>query len=44
MHCLLTYANDVNLLGDNIDITKKNTETSIDASKDVGIERNAEKT
>jgi hypothetical protein len=34
----------VNLLGDNIDTIKKNTETSIDASKEVGLEVNAEKT
>jgi hypothetical protein len=35
---LLVCANDVNLLGDNIDIIKKNTQTSIDASKKVGLE------
>jgi hypothetical protein len=33
----------VNLLGDNIDTTKKNTETLIAASKEVGLEINAEK-
>jgi hypothetical protein len=32
-HQLLAYADDVNLLGDNIDAIKKNTETLIDASK-----------
>jgi hypothetical protein len=37
-HQLLAYAYDVNKLGDNIDIIKKNTETLIDASKDVGLE------
>jgi hypothetical protein len=36
---LLAYA-DVNLLGDNIDTIRKNTETVIDASKDVGLEVN----
>jgi hypothetical protein len=39
-HQLLAYADDVNLLGDNIDTIKKNTETSIDASKEVGLEIN----
>jgi hypothetical protein len=34
----------VNLLGDNIDIIKKNTETLIDASKEIGLEINVEKT
>jgi hypothetical protein len=34
----------VNLLGYNIDTTKKNTETLIDASKEVGPEINVEKT
>jgi hypothetical protein len=29
------YADDVNLLGDNIDNIKKNTENLIDASKEV---------
>jgi hypothetical protein len=31
-----TSAADVNLLGDNIDTTKKKTQTLIDASKEVG--------
>jgi hypothetical protein len=43
-HQLLTYADDVNLLGDNIDAVKKDTETLIDASKEVGLEINVEKT
>jgi sorting nexin-29 len=45
-HQLVAYADDVNLLGDNIDTTniKKNTETLIDASKEVGLEINVEKT
>jgi hypothetical protein len=42
-HQLLAYT-DVNLLGDNIDNIKKNTEALIDASKEVGLEINAEKT
>jgi retron-type reverse transcriptase len=43
-HQLLAYADDVNLLGDNVDTTKKNTETLIDASKEVGLEIKVEKT
>jgi hypothetical protein len=39
---LLAYA-DVNLLQDNIDTIKENTETVIDASKEVGIEINVDK-
>jgi hypothetical protein len=41
---LLAYADDVNLLGDNVDTIKENTETLTDASKEVGLEVNAEKT
>jgi hypothetical protein len=43
-HQQLVYADDVNLLGDNTDTVKKNTETLIDASKEVGLEVNTEKT
>jgi hypothetical protein len=43
-HQLLTYADDVYLLGDNIDTMKKNTETLINANKEVGPEINVEKT
>jgi hypothetical protein len=32
-HQLLAYANDVNLVGDNIDTTNRSTETLIDVSK-----------
>jgi hypothetical protein len=43
-HQLLAYADDVNLLGNNIDAIKKNTDTLIDASKQVGLEINVERT
>jgi hypothetical protein len=43
-HQLLAYADDVNLQGDNIDTIKKNTDILIDASKEVGLEINVEKT
>jgi hypothetical protein len=44
IHQLLAYADDVNLLGDDIDTIEKNTETLIDATKEVGPELNVEKT
>jgi hypothetical protein len=37
----LVYADDVNLLGDDIETIKKNAQTLIDASKEVGLEVNA---
>jgi hypothetical protein len=40
----LRCADDVNLLGDNIDTIKENTGTLIDVSKKVGLEINVEKT
>jgi hypothetical protein len=42
-HQLLAYADDANLLRDNIDTIKKNTETLIDASKEIGLEINVGK-
>jgi hypothetical protein len=43
-HQLLACADDVNLLGDNIDTINKNTETLIVTSKEVGLEINVKKT
>jgi hypothetical protein len=44
IHRLLVYADDVYLLEDNIHILKKSTETLIDASKEVHLDVNTEKT
>jgi hypothetical protein len=38
-----TSRHDINLLGDNIDAIKKNAETLIEASKEVGLEVKAGK-
>jgi hypothetical protein len=41
-HKLLVYADDVNLLGDNINTIKNTTETLFDPGKGVGLEVNTE--
>jgi hypothetical protein len=41
---LVVYTDDINLLGNSINTIKENTETLLVASKDVGLEINAEKT
>jgi hypothetical protein len=41
-HQLLVCDDDANLLRDNTNTTKKNTETLIGASKEVGLEVNTE--
>jgi hypothetical protein len=43
-HQLLVYTDDDKLLGDSVNTIKENTETLIEASKDIGLEINTEKT
>jgi hypothetical protein len=43
-HQLLVYADDVNLLGDYINIIKKNAEALLGTSKEIDLEVNSEKT
>ena len=41
---LLVYADDVNMLGENLQSVRENTEFFIKASKDIGLEVNSENT
>jgi hypothetical protein len=43
-HQFLAYANNVNIVGENIDTIQKNTKVLLDASKEIGLEVNQEKT
>ena len=43
-HQLLAYADDVNILGGNTHTVKENAETLVGATKEIGLEVNADKT
>jgi hypothetical protein len=43
-HQLLANADDVNIVGEDMDTMKKNTEALLDTNKEVGLEVNSEKT
>ena len=41
---LIVYADDVNMLGENLQTVRESKETLIQASKEIGLEVNSEKT
>jgi len=43
-HQLLAYADEINILGRSVDTVKKNAETLVAATKEIGLEVNAHKT
>jgi hypothetical protein len=43
-HQLLAYADNVNIVGKDIDTIQKNTKALLDAGKEVGLEVNPEET
>ena len=43
-HQLLAYADDVNILGGNAHTVEENAETLVGATKEIGLEVNADKT
>jgi hypothetical protein len=43
-HRLLVYADEMNLLGNSVNTIKENSETLLEASRDIRLEINAEKT
>jgi coproporphyrinogen III oxidase-like Fe-S oxidoreductase len=43
-HQILAYADDASILGENIDTIQKHTKALLDASREVGLEANPEKT
>ena len=43
-HQLLVYADDVNMLGENLQAVRENTEIFIKASRDIGLEVSSENT
>ena len=43
-HQLMAYADDLNILGGSVDTVKKNAEALVAATREIGLEANADKT